>query len=262
MKPKKNTKRIRLNQVDHNDLTYQNRATAGLTKQEKVNLKRNSDTHVKSLVQKLKAGEKLDQLIVTPQKGGNRYAIVSGFHRFAALRKVKDNRYKFTVEVVDPVPPEMYLTLNQEHQGLPLTACQAEEQRWQHWQQLEGTGLTNRKLATNVGVSVSTVQRWRRIRKELMEAEAWDILPKDAVTNQPQQKPALYRHKVVTGKITETEGLPDTPSAVDEAVEQVVDAVCLLTVPQQHAVLTKVVERLDLELELDMLEKELELMEF
>lgn len=180
------TRRISLSAINGDDKRYQIRESEGATRGEKHNQENASKNHINAIVKALIDNPKLYikriEVIVDPNDE-NKYIIVDGFHRYAAFSKVfkrsKGKRYKqLRVDVLTQgVSAERYLSINTEHQGLPLTAKQRTEQQWQEFVSLHTADLIPSidETSKRLGISTSTVSNWRSELKKFKDKGFFNV---------------------------------------------------------------------------------------
>lgn len=215
------TIRINLNSINANDTRYQVRDPRIGTYTDKISEERSTKEHIKSIVKALKDDprKRITQIeVTTDPNNDSKYIIVDGFHRYAAFRQInketKGARYqqlrcKFSKEV----PLERALSINTEHTAKSLTASQRTELQWQKFLTLMDSDpkVSIKQTAELIGVVTSTVEKWRKERKEFFEKgffNSGSTVGKNEVTGYPIQR--LARQELIKDNfgdyMPETEG--------------------------------------------------------
>ncbi|WP_240206604.1 hypothetical protein [Vibrio sp. CyArs1] len=198
------TIRISLSAINPEDKRYQVRDPRASTFGEKVDQEKTSRRHIKAIVKALTDDPNLRieliEVVEDPNKTGQ-YIIVDGFHRYAAFSQINTKskgklRKQIRVKVhTEGVPIERALSINTEHNALPLTSSQRVELQWQQFlvYNLQEDKPSIKQTAELLGVQTSTVSNWRKLHKEF-ESEGFfekgHNVAKSSLTGYPMLKPS------------------------------------------------------------------------
>lgn len=215
------TIRINLNSINANDTRYQVRDPRIGTYTDKISEERSTKEHIKSIVKALKDDprKRITQIeVTTDPNNDSKYIIVDGFHRYAAFRQInketKGARYQqLRCKFLKEVPLDRALSINTEHTAKSLTASQRTELQWQKFLTLMDSNpkVSIKQTAELIGVVTSTVEKWRKERKEFFEKgffNSGSTVGKNEVTGYPIQR--LARQELIKDNfgdyMPETEG--------------------------------------------------------
>ncbi|WP_105258110.1 ParB N-terminal domain-containing protein [Pseudoalteromonas sp. T1lg88] len=215
------TIRININSINANDERYQVRDPRAGTYGEKVGEELGSKAHIKNIVKALKDNPKKRITpieVTTDPSNEGKYIIVDGFHRYAAFKQInkdsKGARYQqLRCVFSEDVPIEKALSINTEHTAKSLTANQRTELQWQRFLALMDSNpeVSIKQTSEKIGVVTSTVEKWRKERREFMEKgffKPTSSVGKNEVTRYPILR--LARQELIKDSfgddIPETEG--------------------------------------------------------